>query len=93
MKSQNKLLIKKSIMNTLTFKSAQGAILTVEAQSLIGKSTNSLYVRKGFKNGTMFLSQKGNGQWGAGDVCKLSETNPVLVNDNLFDRISILASK
>lgn len=80
-------------MNTLIFKTAQGAILTVNAQSLIGKSTNSLYIRKGFKNGTMFLSQKGNGQWGAGDICRLSEANPVLVNDNLFDRISILVNK
>ena len=80
-------------MNTLAFKTTNGAILTVDAQSLIGKSTNRLYVRKGFKNGTLFLSQKGNGQFGAGDVCKLSETNTVLVNDNLFDRISILGNK
>jgi hypothetical protein len=80
-------------MKTLTFTTANENQLTVNPKTLIGKSTNSLYVRKGFKNGTLFLSQKGNGQWGAGDVCKLSETNPVLVNENLFDRISILASK
>lgn len=80
-------------MNTLTFKSATGSILSIEAQTLIGKSTNSLYIRKGFKNGNLFLSQKGNGQWGAGDVCKLTETKTILVNDNLFDRISFLANK
>lgn len=80
-------------MKSLTFTTANGASLIVDAQSLIGKSTKSLYVRKGFKNGTLFLSQKGNGQWGAGDICKLSETNPIQVNENLFDRIAILANK
>ena len=80
-------------MNTLTFKSTNGNQLTVNPETLMGKSTKSLYIRKGFKNGTFFLSQKGNGCWGAGDVCKLSETSPVLVNENLFDRISILVNK
>ena len=80
-------------MKTLIFTTANGNQLTVNPETLIGKSTNNLYIRKGFKNGTLFLSQKGNGQWGAGDVCKLSETNPVLVNENLFDRILILVNK
>ena len=37
-----------------------GATLVIDSEKLIGVATKSLYVRKGFKNGTLFLSQRGN---------------------------------
>lgn len=70
-----------------------GQSILINGEKLIGHSTKSLYVRKGFKNGTLFLSQKGNGANGAGDICKVLEDAEIDVNANLFDRIKILAEK
>lgn len=56
------------------------------------KSTKTIYVRKGFLNGTLFLSEKGNGVTGAGDIAKLTE-RAIEVNPNLFDRLYIFANK
>lgn len=70
-----------------------GNTIIVNASKLIGNSTKSLYIRKGFKNGTLFLSQRHNGTGGAGDVCSLHENIDMNVNSNLFDRIYQLADK
>lgn len=70
-----------------------GRTIKIDSEKLIGNSTKSLYVRRGFLNGTLFLSQRGNGGHGAGDICKLLEDIEVDVNENLFSRIQILADK
>lgn len=67
-----------------------GATLVIDSEKLIGAATKSLYVRKGFKNGTLFLSQRGNG---AGDICKINEDAEFEVNSKLFDRLTIYAEK
>jgi len=69
-----------------------GESFEFEANAQIGKSTKSIYIRKGFKNGSLFLSQKGNGSTGAGDICEIN-TKEIEVKDNLFNRIKIFASK
>jgi hypothetical protein len=68
-------------------------VFNMDAEKLIGVSTKSLYIRKGFKNGTLFISQRGNGAGGAGDVCILDCVNLVDVKSNLFDRLKIYAEK
>jgi len=67
-------------------------VKSIDLSSLIGKSTKSLYLRKGFKNGNYFLSQKGNGCHGAGDVCRI-DCEEIEVTANLFNRIQILINK
>ena len=64
-----------------------------DSEKLIGVATKSLYVRKGFKNGTLFLSQRGNGANGAGDICKINEDAEFEVNSKLFDRLTIYSEK
>ena len=70
-----------------------GAKLVIDSEKLIGVDTKSLYVREGFMNGTLFLSQKGNGAGGAGDICKIHQDAELEVNDNLFRRLLIYAEK
>lgn len=70
-----------------------GAILVIDSEKLIGVSTKSLYVRKGFKNGTLFLSQRRNGANGVGDICKINEDAELEVSSNLFDRLTVYAEK
>lgn len=70
-----------------------GKTIKIDSEKLIGQSTKSLYVRKGFLNGTLFLSQKGNGANGAGDICKIYEDCDIDVNSNLFERLEVLAEK
>lgn len=70
-----------------------GRKMKINAGNLVGVSTKSLYVRKGFLNGTLFLSQKGNGAGGSGDLCKIFETSSLEVPTNLFDRIETFAKK
>ena len=69
-----------------------GEVLKISPEKLIGTSTNSLYVRTGFLNGTLFLSQRGNGETGSGDICKLTDVE-IEVNAQLFSRIKIFAEK
>ena len=54
--------------------------------------TNSIYIRKGYLHGTLFLSQHGRGAEGAGDICRIDESE-IEVNENLFDRLRIFAEK
>ncbi|MFT3753695.1 MAG: hypothetical protein QM800_12755 [Paludibacter sp.] len=70
-----------------------GNSIIINAKKLIGNSTKSLYIRTGFKNGKLFLSQRGNGGGGAGDICSLHENVDINVNGNLFDRIYQFAEK
>lgn len=70
-----------------------GATLVIDSDKLIGVATKSLYVRKGAMNGTLFLSQRGNGAYGAGDICKINEDASIEVNPNLFERMSVYAQK
>lgn len=70
-----------------------GATLVIDSEKLIGVSTKSLYVRKGFMNGTLFLSQKNNCANGAGDICKIREDFEIEVNAILFGRLKIYAEK
>ncbi len=70
-----------------------GDTLVVDSEKLVGVSTKSLYVRKGFKSGTLFLSQRDHGSTGAGDICKIMEDSELEVNASLFDRIRTYAEK
>ncbi len=70
-----------------------GQTLLIDSGKLIDNSTKSLYIRKGFMNGTLFLSQRGNGANGAGDICKIEEDTRIEVNSNLFLRIYEFANK
>ena len=79
-------------MATLKFTN-NGSILVVDSEKLVGVSTKSLYVRKGFKNGILFLSQRGNGANGAGDICKIQQDGVFEVKDNLFYRLFVYAEK
>lgn len=58
-------------------------------------STNTIYIRIGFMNGTPFISQRGNGSGGAGDIISLNikESCQVEVGKNLFSRLKIWADK
>jgi hypothetical protein len=67
--------------------------IEIDSQKLIGKSTKSLYIRKGFINETLFLSQKGNGSWGSGDICKLDQDATIEVGANLFGRLKVYFDK
>lgn len=70
-----------------------GRTLTIDTEKLIGKSTQSLYIRTGKMNGTRFLSQRGNGSDGAGDICSIENDSTIYVSAALFNRIEILANK
>ena len=70
-----------------------GEIISIDSEKLIGNSTKSLYIRKGFMNGTHFLSQRNSGTSGSGDICKIDEACEFEVNANLFSRIKVLAEK
>lgn len=70
-----------------------GRNIKIDSEKLIGNSTKSLYIRKGFINGTLFLSQRNNGAGGAGDICKIDEDFETEVGANLFARIEVLANK
>lgn len=73
-----------------------GDKLVIDAEKLIGTSTKSLYIRKGFLHGNLFLSQRGCGSTGAGDICPLINDTPIQeieVNANLFMRLQQLAEK
>lgn len=70
-----------------------GRTLKIDGEKLIGNETKSLYIRKGFKNGSLFLSQRNNGAGGSGDVCKIGEDFETEISSGLFSRILILAEK
>ena len=70
-----------------------GRTLKIDSDKLIGCSTKSLYVRKGFLNGRLFLSQRGNGNGGSGDICPLDESAKIEVRASLFERIKTFAEK
>lgn len=70
-----------------------GSRLVIDSEKLIGISTKSLYVRKGFKNGTLFLSRKGHGGYGAGDICKINEDTKIEVSSSLFNRLYMYSEK
>lgn len=54
--------------------------------------TKSLYVRTGFINKTKFISQRGNGAGGAGDVCRL-DSKYIEVRNDLYTRLFIYSQK
>lgn len=70
-----------------------GSTMVINSEKLIGVSTKSLYIRKGFKNGTLFLSQRGNGSEGAGDIYPIDKDGTIEVGSNLFNRLSVYAEK
>lgn len=70
-----------------------GEVISINSEKLIGNCTNSLYIRKGFMNGTLFLSQRNSGSTGSGDICRLDVDCEFQVNANLFSRIKVLAEK
>ena len=81
-------------MKTIKFiEKNSSRVLSINSGKLIGVSTKSLYVRRGFTNGTLFLSQRGQGTNGAGDICPLNVSAEIEVNTNLFNRIQIYAQK
>lgn len=70
-----------------------GSTLVINSDKLVGVSTKSLYVRKGFKNGTFFLSQRGSGSGGAGDIYPIDNDGTIEVGSGLFDRLTVYAEK
>lgn len=58
-------------------------------------STKSIYVRIGFMNKTPFISQRGSGSEGAGDIISLNinESVEIPVQFNLYERLSVWADK
>lgn len=69
-----------------------GQTLTINPMLLVGVKSKSLFIRKA-KNGTMYISQRGNGGNCSGDVCSLDSKGDVIVNASLFLRLSMLAKK
>lgn len=84
-------------MKTLTIKNINNnSEFTINAENCQkGMETKSIYVRLGYMNGNLFISQRGNGAGGRGDICKCSinENTIVSVKDNLYDRLNIWANK
>lgn len=70
-----------------------GRSMVLNCSKLIGKSTQSLYIRKAQNTGGLFLSQRGKGGTGAGDIAKLFTTKNIEVNQDLYKRIESLAKK
>ena len=69
-----------------------GKTMILIYSKLIGNSTQSLYIRKAISGG-LYISQKGSGGQGAGDIAKLFETKSIEVNSNLYKKIEMLAKK
>ncbi len=80
-------------MQKMTIRNKERDFFEIDAEKLIGVETKSLYIRKGILNGTLFLSQRGNGAEGKGDICRLKDTKAITVNNNLYDRIKVYAEK
>lgn len=57
--------------------------------------TKSIYVRIGFINKTPFISQRGNGIGGSGDLISLNIINDAIlqVNSSLYERLVIWSDK
>lgn len=70
-----------------------GQVITLDGESLVNFSTKSLYIRKGRINGTLFLSERGHGDTGSGDICPINKEIQLEVSSNLFCRILDLAKK
>ena len=70
-------------------------IMDAEKAQKDAQGTNSIYVRRGYLNNTPFLSQRGHGSSGDGDVCKLNEDENlvVAVSNSLYSSILIFAEK
>lgn len=85
--SKRAILKIKQKINTSGEPIKYGETLIIDTEKLIGFSTKSLYVRKGIKNNTLFLSQRNNGANGKGDICKIYENNEIEVNFKMFERL------
>lgn len=67
---------------------------TIDAEkALTSKSTRSIYVRIGYMNKTPFISQRGNGGSGSGDVCSLTASDTIDVQYSLYERLKVWAEK
>ena len=88
-----KILVIKEKINSPGQPIEHGQALKIDCDKLEGTSTKSIYIRKGFMNGTLFLSKKGHGAGGAGDIWNLSNDGEIEVNSNLFNRILTFAKK
>ncbi len=57
--------------------------------------TKSIYVRIGFKNKTPFISQRGNGVGGSGDLISLNIISDAVlqINSSLYERLVIWSDK
>jgi hypothetical protein len=67
-----------------------GRTLVINAdilRNLVG-GTKSMYVRSG-----KWLSRRGHGSGGAGDICSLDSNGEICVNSGLYSRIHIIAAK
>jgi hypothetical protein len=70
-----------------------GASLVIEMEKLTSTSTASLYVREGNLNGNSFLSQRGYGAEGKGDISRIDIKGNIDVNKSLFSKIKNYAQK
>ncbi len=92
-------------MKTITFNqknsvSGQPTVIlnsiTIDAEkALTATSTKSIYLRIGFMNKTPFISQRGNGTNGAGDIISLNINENVTIDlqNNVFDCVNLWAEK
>jgi hypothetical protein len=69
-----------------------GKSMVIIYSKLLNKSTQSLYIRKS-PQGSLYISQKGQGGTASGDIAKVFSTKQIEVNSNLYKRLEILAKK
>lgn len=65
-----------------------GETIKIDTSKLIGVKTNKMYIRKGFLNSTLFLTNRG-----FGDVCCIESSAKIDTKKSLFDIIKKYAEK
>lgn len=70
-----------------------GKSMVLKYNKMIGKSTQSIIVRKSKEGTGLYLSQRGSGSHGAGDIAKFFVTDKIEVNKSLFARLESFAKK
>jgi hypothetical protein len=69
-----------------------GKSMVIIYSKLLNKSTQSLYIRKSTQ-GSLYISQKGQGGTGSGDIAKVFSTKQIEVNSTLYKRLEQFAKK
>jgi hypothetical protein len=69
-----------------------GKSMVIIYSKLLNKSTQSLYIRKSTQ-GSLYISQRGQGGTGSGDIAKVFSTKQIEVNSTLYKRLEQFAKK